>query len=165
MVSLSALGHSPEASPRSPAPRTEGCAATAGLLWGHLVPALPPPDPPPPTLSSSSSSSDAPVAVRAAPAAGRRLGGGAVQLGGGRGVGGESAGFAGESELPQGVQGVHLGAAQQVALTLQSTGGRVKLTQSGIFFVFCIFARCFVLQVLHRADYVTPKAGDQNVEL
>lgn len=51
-----------------------------------------------------------------------QLGGGE---GGGRGVrgrgGGESAGFTGQSQLPQGVQGVHLGSSQQVALTLQHT--------------------------------------------
>lgn len=68
--------------------------------------------------------SDASVAVRAAPSPRRRVGG-VVQLGGGEAVGGvgggggESAGFAGQSQLPQGVQGVHLSSTQQVALTLK----------------------------------------------
>lgn len=59
--------------------------------------------------------SDASVAVCAASAA-RQGVGGVVQLGGGegggRGVGGrggESTGLAGQSQLPQGIQGIHLG--------------------------------------------------------
>lgn len=69
--------------------------------------------------------SDASVAVCAASPAGHGVGG-VVQLSrgerGGRGVGGgESAGFAGQRQLPQGVQGVHLGSAQQIALALRHT--------------------------------------------
>lgn len=55
--------------------------------------------------------SDASVAMCAASAA-RHGVGGVVQLGrgesGGRGGGGESTGFTGQSQLPQGVQGIHL---------------------------------------------------------
>lgn len=69
-----------------------------------------------------------------------QLGGGE---GGGRGVGGgggggESAGFAGQSQLPQGIQGIHLSSSQQIALTLQED---TSLTHA------C--SRCEVAFVLH----------------
>lgn len=85
--------------------------------------------------------SDASVA---APPAGRGVGR-IVQLSWGEGGagGGEAAGFTGQSQLPQGVQGVHLCPAQEVALALQHTHHAFRCGNINMF-VSCTFRLLFI---------------------